>query len=56
MIKLYPEYEKLLASGEYKDLDDLRTALGLEYLEVFEYVSESKNNDAATDSPNKKQN
>lgn len=38
MIRLYKKYEEMLVSGEYEDLDDLRNALGLNYLDVYEFI------------------
>ena len=38
MIRLYLKYKKMLDSGEYETLDELRNALGLDYLDVFEHI------------------
>ena len=54
MIRLYPKYKKMLDSGEYETLDDLRIALGLDYLDVFEYIDMPDNADNPKDSSDKK--
>ena len=55
MIRLYLKYKKILDSGEYETLDELRNALGLDYLDVFEHIdTPDDDNTALKDSSDKK--
>ena len=55
MIRQYLKYKKMLDSGEYETLDELRNALGLDYLDVFEHIDTPDNdNTALKDSSDKK--
>lgn len=55
MIRLYLKYKKMPDYGEYETPDELRNALGLDYLDVFEHIDTPDNdNTALKDSSDKK--